>query len=389
MAASFVLRAKDATTGSETSLGVLGEQSVLELKKQLVSAGCVPSGALRTHIAHNGRLLPDDALLETVRSSPVVVVAVVMPAPAAPASTVAAHKAAQQAGRQAADASSLPAAARPTPPSPPPRPPPPQPQQPEQPEQARQGVLPRLIPTRESIGAAWERAFPSGEARAAAEPERDDEPAERVCRVCYSGEEAGHLFSPCRCRGTMRWIHEGCLNEWRAASANPRSFTHCDQCGFRYRVRQTPLARWLQDERVVRAAAVAIFCALFLVGAVVPGRPERYFYRHAEWHPEWELRPWWGARCDACVRGLLVPAVLGFYGSVREAYLNHRRLQLDHQGWAFALVSSIAGSGGRIARPLLAGGLVYFGWRLLGEMRGVSRKLLTRFGEVVEDVGLA
>ena len=34
----------------------------------------------------------------------------------------------------------------------------------------------------------------------------------------------------------MRFVHPECLNEWRAQSANPRSFYLCDQCGYQYNI---------------------------------------------------------------------------------------------------------------------------------------------------------
>jgi len=65
-----------------------------------------------------------------------------------------------------------------------------------------------------------------------AEAETDD----RTCRICFSGQDEadtlGRLISPCKCRyigtyslfrsilyrGTMKWIHVECLNQWRKAS---------------------------------------------------------------------------------------------------------------------------------------------------------------------------
>ena len=38
------------------------------------------------------------------------------------------------------------------------------------------------------------------------------------CRICFAREEEGRLFSPCRCRGTMKHVHVKCLDAWRRAS---------------------------------------------------------------------------------------------------------------------------------------------------------------------------
>ena len=62
----------------------------------------------------------------------------------------------------------------------------------------------------------------------------DDETMQPICRICMDGveeeENMGPLISPCMCRGSMSYVHSGCLNRWRMASANPNSSTHCDSC---------------------------------------------------------------------------------------------------------------------------------------------------------------
>ena len=36
-----------------------------------------------------------------------------------------------------------------------------------------------------------------------------------TCRICLSEDEPGNpLISPCKCSGTMRFIHASCLQEW-------------------------------------------------------------------------------------------------------------------------------------------------------------------------------
>lgn len=49
----------------------------------------------------------------------------------------------------------------------------------------------------------------------------------------------GRLISPCRCRGTMKFVHLQCLNSWRYASPNRRSVYQCDQCGYKYHFNRT------------------------------------------------------------------------------------------------------------------------------------------------------
>ena len=61
-----------------------------------------------------------------------------------------------------------------------------------------------------------------------------DEP---TCRICL--ETNGILFSPCLCNGTMKYVHETCLDTWRKLSINVLSYTHCEQCNYAYRFKST------------------------------------------------------------------------------------------------------------------------------------------------------
>jgi len=54
---------------------------------------------------------------------------------------------------------------------------------------------------------------------------------EALCRVCRCGEEAGSLFFPCRCSGSIRYVHEECLVEWLRVSQK-RS---CELCRAEFR----------------------------------------------------------------------------------------------------------------------------------------------------------
>lgn len=64
------------------------------------------------------------------------------------------------------------------------------------------------------------------------------------------------LISPCRCAGSMKYVHIGCLNRWRATAPTARSRFKCDQCGYAYRVRRTALAAFLASD--VGALSVAV-----------------------------------------------------------------------------------------------------------------------------------
>lgn len=54
-----------------------------------------------------------------------------------------------------------------------------------------------------------------------------------ACRVCQCGSEGSEeLLSPCLCKGSVRWVHRVCLDEWRGVGGRPaRRATSCELCG--------------------------------------------------------------------------------------------------------------------------------------------------------------
>jgi len=54
-------------------------------------------------------------------------------------------------------------------------------------------------------------------------------------RVTYESEEGGRLLSPCKCRGSQRYVHEDCLSSWRYADpSHKRNYFECPTCGHQY-----------------------------------------------------------------------------------------------------------------------------------------------------------
>ena len=68
-------------------------------------------------------------------------------------------------------------------------------------------------------------------AAAAGSEETQEEPECRICRGEATQQQP--LFHPCKCSGSMRWVHQACLMQWIQMSNNAR---RCEICGvdFRY-----------------------------------------------------------------------------------------------------------------------------------------------------------
>jgi hypothetical protein len=56
-------------------------------------------------------------------------------------------------------------------------------------------------------------------------------------RVTYDSE-GGRLIRPCKCKGSVKYVHEECLQHWRHSdpSYGARTYYNCPTCGFKYRL---------------------------------------------------------------------------------------------------------------------------------------------------------
>lgn len=124
----------------------------------------------------------------------------------------------------------------------------------------------------------------------------------RVCRICLetvhptfrssdlpeffgtrqvvyeSGPELGRLLRPCKCKGSSRYVHEGCLQTWRHADPySRRHFWQCPTCGFQYRLGRLTWSRWISSvgAQIVLTLAVLLL-TVFLLGFVADPILNRY-----------------------------------------------------------------------------------------------------------------
>lgn len=61
---------------------------------------------------------------------------------------------------------------------------------------------------------------------------QSDEEKEKSCRICLDGEDEkdNPLITPCKCSGSMRYVHRACLDEWRMNCFNPKALVGCTTC---------------------------------------------------------------------------------------------------------------------------------------------------------------
>ncbi|KAH7674689.1 Zinc finger RING/FYVE/PHD-type protein [Dioscorea alata] len=63
------------------------------------------------------------------------------------------------------------------------------------------------------------------------------------CRICLD-TEGDDLISPCHCKGTQKYVHRSCLDNWRSTKEG-FAFAHCTECRAVFILRaNVPPDRW-------------------------------------------------------------------------------------------------------------------------------------------------
>ncbi|KAK2591744.1 hypothetical protein QQS21_010565 [Conoideocrella luteorostrata] len=82
--------------------------------------------------------------------------------------------------------------------------------------------------------------------------------------------ELGRLLSPCKCKGSAKYVHEGCLKAWRLTNPSAtRNFWQCPTCKFTYRLARLHWASRLSSKWAQIAMTVMVFIlSLFALGFI-------------------------------------------------------------------------------------------------------------------------
>lgn len=95
-------------------------------------------------------------------------------------------------------------------------------------------------------------------------------PAPNV-KYVSSDPSSGRLIRPCKCRGSQKYVHEGCLQAWRHSDAayGARTFWECPTCKFKYRLERMRWSRVITSTLTQIVITFAIMLAtVFLFGFV-------------------------------------------------------------------------------------------------------------------------
>lgn len=88
--------------------------------------------------------------------------------------------------------------------------------------------------------------------------------------VSYVSEDGGRLIRPCLCKGSQRYVHEGCLQAWRLQDpSNKRNYWQCPTCKYSYHLERMTWAHRISSTTAQVALTVSIFLtAVFILGYV-------------------------------------------------------------------------------------------------------------------------
>ena len=84
-----------------------------------------------------------------------------------------------------------------------------------------------------------------------------------VCRICHCEAEPGSapLISPCACSGTLRYVHQSCLQQW-IKSANTKS---CELCKLNFHMTTTVKPFRKVGYRCTNETVFNVSCAVMAV----------------------------------------------------------------------------------------------------------------------------
>ncbi|MCJ1313101.1 hypothetical protein MMC25_006778 [Agyrium rufum] len=211
---------------------------------------------------------------------------------------------------------------------------------------------------------------------------------------------AGKLIRPCKCKGSSKYVHEGCLQAWRHAdpSYGKRNYWSCPTCGFRYRLERMAWGRAISNTGTQLLLTLFIFfLAMFILGFVADPIINLY------------LDPYNTISSGSSLGGKLEPlltddetptwlehflkgmASLGLLGFVKMLLALSPYHLWNLRSTGILSSGSRAGTNGRdrMGNVFWIGVLIGIGTFLWGVYRGVrvwSRRMLDRASERVVDV---
>jgi hypothetical protein len=94
------------------------------------------------------------------------------------------------------------------------------------------------------------------------------EETEKLCRICHGDDHVHDMIAPCRCSGSVKYVHRSCLDTWRAKGLAHDSFLRCPTCKQCYvleKQNSEARAKSLYRRRVFRDISLLFFALTSMV----------------------------------------------------------------------------------------------------------------------------
>ncbi|KAJ5693428.1 hypothetical protein N7462_002851 [Penicillium macrosclerotiorum] len=237
-----------------------------------------------------------------------------------------------------------------------------------------------------------------------ATPPREQSYSPRVCRICLetvlptvqpaeflqkprvvyesTDPELGRLLRPCNCKGSSRYVHEGCLQTWRHADPRygRRNYWQCPTCGFQYRLERLTWARWISSAGTqLLLTFVILLLTIFLLGFVADPIIVFFVGELDDLPLEYDdLDVEQGSWLAHFVKGLASLGLMSFF-----------RVMFMMSPWNLRVATGGRSSGrDRVRWLMIVIGVGSFLWAVWKGVRTWSKRTLEKAGERVMDVPL-
>lgn len=119
------------------------------------------------------------------------------------------------------------------------------------------------------------------------------------------------LIRPCKCKGSMMYVHVNCLNRWRVMSPRKKSYLSCDLCGYRYNLHRPRYAAIVSHPYFIRTITFMIVLLLTVGLAYACKAIDVYALGHVPQPDNDDWRQWHGPTILWMDRIYLAAGIIG------------------------------------------------------------------------------
>ncbi|XP_039613930.1 E3 ubiquitin-protein ligase MARCHF1 [Polypterus senegalus] len=134
---------------------------------------------------------------------------------------------------------------------------------------------------------------PRSQSRTSVTPSTQD-----ICRICHcEGDDESPLITPCRCTGTLRFVHQSCLHQW-IKSSDTRC---CELCKYDFimETKLKPLRKWekfnitrSEWKKIIKTIAVyivALICVIWSLQILIDRTADMIYLSNGNGIFSWTL----------------------------------------------------------------------------------------------------